>query len=183
VRFKFVNIYNLHMNPIKSFRNELNLTQQKLALFLDISRDVLARAETKFPLPTAARVRLSQVGRLMDGVALVPPDECAATKKALLKYAKECSEEAKKKRLKLEELQAEYTKAVRLYSLSNFLLANVQELQLKAVEIKITKLWRKDALLSIDRCGLPLQQLLERQAVDLEAAAAKATAQAAALGC
>jgi hypothetical protein len=171
------------MNPIKSFRNDLDLTQQKLALFLNVSRGVVAMAEGSHPLPTMARVRLTQVGRLLDSLPLTPPDECAATKKALLNYAAECRAEAGKKQAKLEGLQTSYAKAVRLHSLSTFLLENAEELQLTPQEIRITNLWKKDAWLTIDDCGMAVQQLLERKVLDLEAAAAKAVEQAAGLSC
>jgi transcriptional regulator with XRE-family HTH domain len=171
------------MNAIKSFREELGLTQQALGVFLSVSRGIIAKAETMRDLPTMAMIRMGQIDRALEQTPPVETNECAAAKKALLDYAFECEKAARQKREKLESLRVTHAKAVRLLSFTRYMLEQPQEPQLKAREIKLIKLWQNDALLRIETSGMAIQLPLERQVAVLDAEAAAATAQAAALGC
>jgi transcriptional regulator with XRE-family HTH domain len=163
------------MRSIKQTRQILGLSQQQMAIYLNVTRTLLSMAEQgRRSLPTAAVLKLSQLEiSLQSNVqyrAASFQKQAARDAAHIKAHTKKCLRRAELEKAKLQKLTAAYQQCVQALMAMGYLLQNQPTkkdgLLLAVLEAK--------ALKKMSRCGYAVQVVLQLRIAALEHEAAQA---------
>jgi transcriptional regulator with XRE-family HTH domain len=157
------------MRSIKQTRQILGLSQQQMAIYLDVTRTLLSMAEQgRRSLPTAAVLKLAMLETsLQCNVqyrAASFQKQAAKDTAHIRAHAKKCLQRAALEKAKLQKLTAGYQQCVQALMAIGYLL---QKQPTKKEGLLLAVLEAK-ALKKMDRCGYTAQVVLQLRIAALE---------------